>query len=44
MNFLAADIGGTYTRLLLGETCAGGWRWCRAPRMVNQLIPGENNV
>lgn len=29
MTFLAADIGGTQIRLLLGEPCATGWRCIR---------------
>lgn len=39
MVFLAADIGGTYTRLLLAETCASGWRTLREQRFAGQEYP-----
>lgn len=40
MSFLAADIGGTYTRLLLAEPNATGWRVVREQRFVGADYPG----
>ena len=39
MVFLAADIGGTYTRLLLAEPCATGWRTLREQRFAGHDYP-----
>jgi glucokinase len=39
MVFLAADIGGTYTRLLLAEPCASGWRTLREQRYAGHDYP-----
>lgn len=40
MSFLAADIGGTYTRLLLAEPSATGWQVLREQRFVGADYPG----
>ena len=39
MIFLAADIGGTQTRLLLGEPCATGWRCIRQQSFLGRDYP-----
>lgn len=39
MIFLAADIGGTQTRLLLGEPCATGWRCIRQQSFLGHDYP-----
>lgn len=39
MIFLAADIGGTQTRLLLGEPCATGWRCIRQQFFLGHDYP-----
>ena len=40
MSFLAADIGGTYTRLLLAEPAPTGWQVLREQRFVGADYPG----
>lgn len=44
MVFLAADIGGTQTRLLLGEPCATGWKSIREQHFLSHEYPSLQAV
>jgi glucokinase len=44
MVFLAADIGGTHTRLLLAEPCATGWRCIREKTFQGHDYPSLQAV
>lgn len=44
MVFLAADIGGTHTRLLLAQTCATGWQCIREQTFASHDYPSLQAV